>query len=33
MPITKALSANVGASKSTQDIKETAFGAGVRVTF
>lgn len=33
MPITKALSANVGASKSTQDIKETAFGAGIRVSF
>ena len=33
VPVTKALSANVGASKSTQDIKETAFGAGVRVTF
>ena len=33
MPITKQLSANVGASKSTQDIKETAFGAGVRVSF
>jgi len=33
LPITKQLSANVGASKSTQDIKETAFGAGVRVTF
>ena len=33
MPITKQLSANVGASKSTQDIKETAIGAGIRVTF
>jgi opacity protein-like surface antigen len=33
MPITKALSANVGASKSTQDIKETAIGAGLRVSF
>jgi hypothetical protein len=33
MPITKALSANIGASKSTQDIKETAFGAGIRVNF
>lgn len=33
MPITKSLSANVGASKSTQDIKETALGAGIRVTF
>jgi len=33
LPITKALSANVGASKSTQDIKETAYGAGIRVTF
>jgi hypothetical protein len=33
MPITKALSANVGASKSTQDIKETAIGAGIRVSF
>jgi hypothetical protein len=33
MPITKQLSANVGASKSTQDIKETAIGAGVRVSF
>lgn len=33
MPITKQLSANVGASKSTQDIKETAVGAGFRITF
>jgi hypothetical protein len=33
MPLTKTLSANVGASKSTQDIKETAFGAGIRITF
>ena len=33
MPITKALSANIGASKSTQDIKETAIGAGIRVSF
>ncbi len=33
LPVTKQLSFNVGASKSTQDIKETAFGAGVRVTF
>jgi len=33
MPVTKQLSANVGASKSTQDIKETAFGAGIRITF
>lgn len=33
IPITKQLSANIGASKSTQDIKETAFGTGVRVTF
>jgi hypothetical protein len=33
LPITKQLSANIGASKSTQDIKETAFGAGVRVSF
>jgi hypothetical protein len=33
LPITKQLSANVGASKSTQDIKETAVGAGIRVTF
>ena len=33
MPITKSLSANIGASKSTQDIKETALGAGIRVTF
>lgn len=33
LPITKKLSANVGASKSTQDIKETAVGAGIRVTF
>jgi hypothetical protein len=33
MPITKTLSANVGASKSTQDIRETALGAGIRVTF
>jgi hypothetical protein len=33
LPVTKQLSVNVGASKSTQDIKETAFGAGVRVTF
>lgn len=33
LPITKQLSANVGASKSTQDIKETAVGAGIRVSF
>lgn len=33
MPVTKQLSVNVGASKSTQDIKETAYGAGVRVNF
>jgi hypothetical protein len=33
LPITKQLSANIGASKSTQDIKETAVGAGIRVTF
>jgi hypothetical protein len=33
MPITKQLSANIGASKSTQDIKETAVGAGIRITF
>jgi len=32
-PITKQLSANFGISKSTQDIKETAIGAGVRVSF
>jgi hypothetical protein len=33
LPITKQLSANLGASKSTQDIKETAVGAGFRITF
>lgn len=33
VPVTKQLSLNIGASKSTQDIKETAFGGGVRVTF
>jgi hypothetical protein len=33
VPVTKQLSVNVGASKSTQDIKETALGAGIRVTF
>lgn len=33
MPVTKQLSVNVGASKSTQDIKETAYGAGLRVNF
>jgi hypothetical protein len=33
LPITKQLSANIGASKSTQDIKETAVGAGIRITF
>ena len=33
MPLTKQLSVNLNASKSTQDIKETAFGAGFRVTF
>lgn len=33
MPVTKQLSVNIGASKSTQDIKETAVGAGIRVTF
>lgn len=32
-PITKQLSANFGISKSIQDIKETAIGAGVRVSF
>jgi hypothetical protein len=33
VPLSKQLSANIGASKSTQDIKETAIGAGIRVTF
>lgn len=32
-PLTKNLSANLGISKSTQDIKEHAVGVGVRVSF
>lgn len=32
-PLTKDLSANVGLSKSTQDIKESAWGLGLRKSF
>lgn len=32
-PVTKEVSVNVSASKSWQDIKETAYGVGVRVSF
>ena len=32
-PVTKAVSVNAGWSKSFQDIKETAWGLGVRVGF
>ena len=32
-PLTKDLSANVGVSKSTQDIKESAWGLGLRKSF
>jgi len=32
-PLTKDLSANIGVSKSTQDIKESAWGLGLRKSF